>query len=110
RPIATSRTTPYPANSHSPSLHDALPILVGLAGHALALRRDLAAFLHFPHHGLGRGLDGADHAPDLLGRAVGALRQAAHLVGHHRSEEHTSELQSREHLVCRLLTQKKTEQ
>src|SRR2546422_8326814 len=27
--------------------------------------------------------------------------------GHHRSEEHTSELQSRLHLVCRLLLEKK---
>src|SRR5690606_42146941 len=28
-------------------------------------------------------------------------------IGHSRSEEHTSELQSREHLVCRLLLEKK---
>src|SRR5438445_10125644 len=27
--------------------------------------------------------------------------------GHHRSEEHTSELQSRQYLVCRLLLEKK---
>src|SRR3989442_1873697 len=32
---------------------------------------------------------------------------ARHLVGHTRSEEHTSELQSRPHLVCRLLLEKK---
>src|SRR5690606_41838998 len=41
---------------------------------------------------------------------VGLLRVAlaglAHLVGD-RSEEHTSELQSRENLVCRLLLEKK---
>src|SRR3989442_7475722 len=29
------------------------------------------------------------------------------VVEHHRSEEHTSELQSRPHLVCRLLLEKK---
>src|SRR3712207_7337246 len=29
-------------------------------------------------------------------------------VGHCRSEEHTSELQSRQYLVCRLLLEKKT--
>src|SRR3712207_9349758 len=29
------------------------------------------------------------------------------LVGAHRSEEHTSELQSRQYLVCRLLLEKK---
>src|SRR3712207_9007023 len=34
-------------------------------------------------------------------RAVGARRRA------HRSEEHTSELQSRQYLVCRLLLEKK---
>src|SRR3712207_7989864 len=28
-------------------------------------------------------------------------------VNHHRSEEHTSELQSRQYLVCRLLLEKK---
>src|SRR5439155_25792457 len=39
---------------------------------------------------------------------TGTLRQAASgLVGHFRSEEHTSELQSRGHLVCRLLLEKK---
>src|SRR2546422_8337845 len=40
-------------------------------------------------------------------------RPAGHRLGHqsvddrHRSEEHTSELQSRLHLVCRLLLEKK---
>src|SRR3989442_11073184 len=32
---------------------------------------------------------------------------AARAPGHRRSEEHTSELQSRPHLVCRLLLEKK---
>src|SRR3989442_8143962 len=32
---------------------------------------------------------------------------AAHAAAAHRSEEHTSELQSRPHLVCRLLLEKK---
>src|SRR3712207_8110597 len=35
-----------------------------------------------------------------------AAGMAAHLAG--RSEEHTSELQSRQYLVCRLLLEKKT--
>src|SRR2546428_8238197 len=42
---------------------------------------------------------------------VDAHHAAAHLVGrdqlHERSEEHTSELQSRSDLVCRLLLEKK---
>src|SRR5258708_19669150 len=35
----------------------------------------------------------------------GHLAERGH--GHHRSEEHTSELQSPDHLVCRLLLEKK---
>src|SRR5690625_6454566 len=40
---------------------------------------------------------------------AGAAAQQRLAVGHHpvRSEEHTSELQSRGHLVCRLLLEKK---
>src|SRR3712207_8095718 len=41
--------------------------------------------------------------------APGAPRNCAFaaLPGHQRSEEHTSELQSRQYLVCRLLLEKK---
>src|SRR5690606_26485491 len=39
--------------------------------------------------------------------ALGADGAVAFEVGGHRSEEHTSELQSRENLVCRLLLEKK---
>src|SRR3712207_7190135 len=49
-------------------------------------------------------------AADAAGREAllpqGALPRQA-LVGHERSEEHTSELQSRQYLVCRLLLEKK---
>src|SRR3712207_6860265 len=38
---------------------------------------------------------------------IGALR-AAGIAARRRSEEHTSELQSRQYLVCRLLLEKKT--
>src|SRR5690625_6750375 len=37
-------------------------------------------------------------------------RVVTHLVEEKRSEEHTSELQSRGHLVCRLLLEKKKQQ
>src|SRR5258708_23562942 len=43
---------------------------------------------------------GADHADP---RVLQVRRQP----GHQRSEEHTSELQSPDHLVCRLLLEKK---
>src|SRR2546422_7107247 len=41
--------------------------------------------------------------------AAGLLTQSLHNM-QHRSEEHTSELQSRLHLVCRLLLEKKKKQ
>src|SRR2546421_3716252 len=63
------------------SLHDALPICRGLQ------RRPPAA------------LRGVQRAAPLGARRVGARLR--------RSEEHTSELQSRSDLVCRLLLEKK---
>src|SRR3712207_9243852 len=69
------------------SLHDALPI--SAAARRRALRR----------HGRGGGGAGARRGGDhQLGRGDGRLG---------RSEEHTSELQSRQYLVCRLLLEKK---
>src|SRR5258708_17516237 len=44
-----------------------------------------------------------DDAPDLLGAHLGGVVIDVPL----RSEEHTSELQSPDHLVCRLLLEKK---
>src|SRR5689334_24762786 len=42
--------------------------------------------------------------------AIPPLRQPRHGRGRPRSEEHTSELQSQFHLVCRLLLEKKNHQ
>src|SRR2546422_3922370 len=42
-----------------------------------------------------------------IGRVVAAQHQGGALLRGLRSEEHTSELQSRLHLVCRLLLEKK---
>src|SRR3712207_8410954 len=49
------------------------------------------------------------HAPAVVRhRARGRVdRESVDLVGRLRSEEHTSELQSRQYLVCRLLLEKK---
>src|SRR5262245_62963899 len=60
------------------SLHDALPILLD------ALARHVAG---------DRGI-------------VGFARNLVDLIDIHRSEEHTTELQSLRHLVCRLLLEK----
>src|SRR3712207_7886381 len=69
------------------SLHDALPIFTdSLTG--LPNRRALER-----------------HLTEAIGRATERNSQLA--VLHCRSEEHTSELQSRQYLVCRLLLEKK---
>src|SRR3989442_11869795 len=54
----------------------------------------------------------ADHARDVLSldgieREIAAQIRQRFLSRCRRSEEHTSELQSRPHLVCRLLLEKK---
>src|SRR3712207_9593357 len=75
------------------SLHDALPICAGLErGEAerLELRRQ--------HEDVRVG----EELADLFARSV---TEEEHVVP--RSEEHTSELQSRQYLVCRLLLEKK---
>src|SRR5947209_13084864 len=78
------------------SLHDALPICQLEEQQRQALRRPRA------HGDVGTG-DG-----DPIRMRNGArLEQAAQL--NPRSEEHTSELQSRQYLVCRLLLEKKKE-
>src|SRR5207253_9257831 len=91
---------PAPTQIYTLSLHDALPISI------LEILRDVT----FP----GRVFDQID-----LTRTDGDLLTVAHLelcpaaesndvLAHRtRSEEHTSELQSRGHLVCRLLLEKK---
>src|SRR3712207_7060651 len=75
------------------SLHDALPI----SGDAQGLAVDEAGLLGGQEHEGGRQLRGLGRAPHRGGAAE---------LGD-RSEEHTSELQSRQYLVCRLLLEKK---
>src|SRR5258708_8403428 len=55
-------------------------------------------------------LQGGSGRPILLVHGVNPVSSAApflDLLAEHRSEEHTSELQSPDHLVCRLLLEKK---
>src|SRR5688572_31623271 len=73
----------------------------------------------FRSHGEGAGLGdrlsvGFQRRPFRFRAALG-FETALHMhhlrgepdMGHHRSEEHTSELQSQSNLVCRLLLEKK---
>src|SRR5690606_40529497 len=93
-PCVSFLTDPPPPATYTLSLHDALPIWP-------AGRR---------HRGRRRGRG----TPCPRGhRAFGRQGDACRRHGQHglcrrgRSEEHTSELQSRENLVCRLLLEKK---
>src|SRR3712207_7469209 len=56
------------------------------------------------HPTLGKDVDGLH--PAVL-RMIDRTVRAADAAGEWRSEEHTSELQSRQYLVCRLLLEKK---
>src|SRR5690606_41391318 len=88
-----------PPELYTLSLHDALPIFraIALARQEAGESAQIGCQLHqlvaeiFVHTFCAPG-------PANLFRLA---------VGKHRSEEHTSELQSRENLVCRLLLEKK---
>src|SRR5690606_40182368 len=91
------------------ALHDALPISIIL---------EIAVLLSVSVFGTISGGGGNDIIPTILScallfamglqnalvtRVSGSVVRTTHLTGLFRSEEHTSELQSRENLVCRLL-------
>src|SRR3712207_8100075 len=88
------------------SLHDALPILC----HPASVQEDPGVAVVDEEPSLGGGVDrgvvpghlGVVHGD--RGRVVATDRERR---PHGRSEEHTSELQSRQYLVCRLLLEKK---
>src|SRR5205809_7023876 len=84
---------PAPTEIYTLSLHDALPISVGTGG---CDSRNI--WTAAPRSRRRR------HRPPP---AHGARRPARRRRRWGRSEEHTSELQSRLHLVCRLLLEKK---
>src|SRR5690606_41751404 len=80
------------------SLHDALPILKSLVLEE-KMKLSLRDFPIEREEALGpRDVRIKLHTVGICGSDV-----------HYRSEEHTSELQSRENLVCRLLLEKKNE-
>src|SRR3712207_8020878 len=79
------------------SLHDALPI-----SHQPCLRRAIQPGWPIPGlRQLGPDRTALGYRRDVLGQ------QTPHRPFQLRSEEHTSELQSRQYLVCRLLLEKK---
>src|SRR5207244_13080614 len=105
-PLATLQplhsTIPSSPQIYTLSLHDALPI--SSADRLLQLVE-----VELPH----LGHFGSDHGAAVALVRVTAIIVAVVLLGRiegrgvPRSEEHTSELQSPDHLVCRLLLEKK---
>src|SRR5690606_41397565 len=106
RPVTRTAPAAIPA----PSLHDALPIsaIQGIVS------PQVAELLQGDQHVVGGPLadpEGPGHAL-VMNRQVRAPEQVDQLLEKllppfGRSEEHTSELQSRENLGCRLLLEKK---
>src|SRR3712207_7143285 len=76
------------------SLHDALPISVDHMGEGTSVNARAEG------NAAGNG----------MGRFRYGIVQSGQTMGIARSEEHTSELQSRQYLVCRLLLEKKKKQ
>src|SRR5438552_8342833 len=96
-PVSFFFTTTPPSFTYTLSLHDALPIF------AHDFNNLLTAILGYTQLLEARLAD----EPDLLAD-LGEIRQAGTRARRRaRSEEHTSELQSPDHLVCRLLLEKK---
>src|SRR5690606_42050041 len=99
-----SYDTPSTA-TYTLSLHDALPICPAGGGQrAGCLRQRPVPSFHGGHRLEGQRRAGGghpDHGPHP------SPRLPVRGGGEGRSEEHTSELQSRENLVCRLLLEKK---
>src|SRR5438046_5588642 len=95
---------------HTLSLHDALPILKVVARDAAKIAAEVA---HWEAEA-GQTRPGPFHVPlpnetfetQTTLNINGLVLHLIHVPGH-RSEEHTSELQSLTNLVCRLLLEKK---
>src|SRR5207253_10440586 len=107
RPLFVFSSAPSTTEIYTLSLHDALPIL---NEKQIAVLRWIAkgcppGAIRDETHGIpaaalrNRGLVSCEN-----------FRPRCLLDGSSRSEEHTSELQSRGHLVCRLLLEKKNNQ
>src|SRR5207253_9905284 len=101
-PHHLSTHAPPTTHTYTLSLHDALPILLcHELGHYLTARRynlDVSPPYFIP----------VPLVPSFIGTMGAFIRLRTMLSDRRqRSEEHTSELQSRGHLVCRLLLEKK---
>src|SRR5690606_40821764 len=99
RPPPRSTLFPYTTLFRSERFLDALHVLDDL----LARHHIRISTVHVEQGKLVTGLEPVEAAVSGNGDPI----VEAEGVEHRRSEEHTSELQSRENLVCRLLLEKK---
>src|SRR5699024_12450271 len=95
---------------HPSSLHDALPISLGniqLADAGFFFQRTNIENTFVRHATITTGIQHREGILQAAGNIVSVKN--CHLACFFRSEEHTSELQSRLDLVCRLLLEKNKE-
>src|SRR5207253_11081837 len=101
-PLLFSSTAPPPTHLYPLSLHDALPI--SSASTIIGTDKQGALTVYSLDGQVVQTITGSGYNNvDVRGNLVAATN----LTNNSRSEEHTSELQSRGHLVCRLLLEKK---
>src|SRR5439155_24156073 len=102
-------TDPAPTTLYPLSLHDALPIFdVGLGNIDVDAQRPLEVFDRLGQLAfLGERDPQGREREGFVVLELQAFLEMLDRPGRRRSEEHTSELQSRGHLVCRLLLEKK---
>src|SRR5690606_41642722 len=101
--FATSRSTPTPTLFPSTTLFRSPHAHVQHHRHTRRLQKIPASVFHRPE----RDLVPASVVQPLAPNPAPPVQHLRHRVDVGRSEEHTSELQSRENLVCRLLLEKK---
>src|SRR5207249_7376427 len=102
RSLILYKIAPAPSTFYTLSLHDALPICINIADSPMArVRMGCIAMARLIQDHL--GLETIIH---FTTRDRNLMALQSELLGA-RSEEHTSELQSRFDIVCRLLLEKK---
>src|SRR5690606_41805612 len=95
------------ADIYALSLLDALPISMQCGNSNIFLAGDASADRPLLHEAADEGKIAGHNAAIFPDIRAGLRRAPIAIVFSDRSEEHTSELQSRENLVCRLLLEKK---
>src|SRR5690606_40323793 len=100
-------TRPPPTALSTLSLHDALPICCQRDRGCLPHSLERGALRHRPAQAVARHPGRGEAVCRCRARRLGDSGHRRGWATHRRSEEHTSELQSRENLVCRLLLEKK---